>query len=475
LIATEGLCPIDHPYVALSHSLGDQLEGLVQANIDDWLKYLPTTGMPPLFYGATSVAEELGFRYIWIDTVCVIQDSEIDQSIELSRRGLVFQHCSINLTADSANSFFRMLDQKYSVASQSAERESATCLTTQTMIPENIWSAEMVNSSLARESSYFQDHLFAPCRLHFGKTELYWQCTELKACESFPNGLPSQLLQNPVNDTAAERILRQIQMLSGSKLQRACAQSECSSPVSWRVAWHQIVNQYSQCSLSIPFNKLLQIAGIASEFEALSGDRYIAGLWQGGLINDLLWYTDGAARQRSSGCHVPTWSWASIEGVIKYLPTASLFGNFVEIVDVEAGTNDRSSLDEHMSSGILKLNGYLLKILPSPFSADSVFPDCHDDITNGHHYLLPLRLQRSAPRNYLCGLVLRRTEETFISTYERIGMFRFNEGNSVHILGHEIYGTAYVFPRDLETWSIPSLGTRTSLSSDCFKLAGDTT
>jgi hypothetical protein len=447
LIVTEGLCPTDHPYIVLSHIVQDQFEGLVRANMDDWLKSLPIKEIPELFHAATLIADELGFRYIWIDAICVIQDCEADQFYGASKRGQVFQHCSMNITADSVLSFSRILDPQCGAIFPTSEGQSTTLLTNQVMTPANIWSAEMVCSPLARDCGFFQDQLFAPRRLHFGKTEVYWQCPELKACESFPDGLPQQLLQNPANDAAIERIARQAQMLSRTSPAMARVHSRCNTPISWRVAWHQLLNQYSQCISSSQCNRLLQVAGIAREFEALSGDKYIAGLWKGSLVDDLLWYTDGAARQRPNDLTTPTWSWASVESVIKHLPPASLFGNFVKIIDVEAGASGRSPT-ENISQGTLKLNCYLLKVLPGPFSVDSIFPDCEDDVTEGHHFLLPMRLQHSAQGDYLCGLVLRRTEDAFTSTYERIGFFRFGKDDSIHILGHEAYGTAYIFPRN---------------------------
>jgi hypothetical protein len=92
LVVTKGLCPVDHPYVTLSHILKDQFEGLVRANIDKWLKSLPTKDMPELFRAATLIANDLGFRYIWIDAICIFQDCEIDQFIEVLKRGQVSQY-----------------------------------------------------------------------------------------------------------------------------------------------------------------------------------------------------------------------------------------------------------------------------------------------------------------------------------------------------------------------------------------------
>jgi hypothetical protein len=148
LVVTGGLCPVDHPNVTLSHITEDEFEGLVRANLDDWLKSLPIKDTPELFNAATLAADELSFRYIWIDAICTIQDREIDQFNEISERGQMFQHCSVNITADTVKTFFRMVDPKHGETSQLADGETNTLPTTITLA--NMWSAEMLCSPIGR-------------------------------------------------------------------------------------------------------------------------------------------------------------------------------------------------------------------------------------------------------------------------------------------------------------------------------------
>jgi hypothetical protein len=111
----------------------------------------------------------------------------------------------------------------------------------------------------------------------------------------------------------------------------------------------------------------------------------------------------------------------------------------VDIVEITSSVSDSGSCN------YLKLHGYLLKIVPGPFCADGMLPDCRDDVEKGHHFCLPLRLQETTQGHFLCGLVLRRMEEAWGNTYERVGMFRFAEGDSLHLLGHAEWNEGYVF------------------------------
>lgn len=174
---------------------------------------------------------------------------------------------------------------------------------------------------------------------------------------------------------------------------------------------------------------------------------YIAGVWQSDLVNDLLWYTDGSSPRRMDDLHAPTWSWACVNSVVKHLPATELFGNFVTIIDAQASASDSTS-HESGTKSYLKLRGYLLQILPGNFSIDTILPDrCHD-MTEVHHFYLPLRLQKTVNSEHLCGLVIRLVEKAFTPTYERIGLFRFDEGDEVRIAGHQNFRHAHVLTKN---------------------------
>jgi len=59
--------------------------------------------------------------------------------------------------------------------------------------------------------------------------------------------------------------------------------------------WHRIVGDYSRRAMSRPEDKFLAISAVTAEFARISGDTYVAGLWESNLTRDLLWSTPHAA------------------------------------------------------------------------------------------------------------------------------------------------------------------------------------
>lgn len=167
LMITEALYAPDYPYLALSYvSSDDEFEGLLKSNLDDWLNLLALLNLPSLFHSACLTAEVLSYRYIWIDKLCVIQNSTEDQIEASQLRGRKFQNCAINITADSVGGFVRALDHE-------CGNDRTSHLPKRGLVPENIWFAKMVCSPLSRDARYFRGHIFASRRVHFGKNQFF--------------------------------------------------------------------------------------------------------------------------------------------------------------------------------------------------------------------------------------------------------------------------------------------------------------
>lgn len=93
----------ERKYAALSHCWGalatftTTISNLAthQDNID--FMYLPRS-----FQDAVTVTRIMGLEYLWIDSLCIIQDSEDDWAAESARMGQVFQNATFTIAADSA-------------------------------------------------------------------------------------------------------------------------------------------------------------------------------------------------------------------------------------------------------------------------------------------------------------------------------------------------------------------------------------
>ncbi|KAK3316855.1 hypothetical protein B0H66DRAFT_306703 [Apodospora peruviana] len=95
-------------YVALSHFFGDMAEDpdlarLTRTNIDKLLFHISFESLPPTFRDAISITAKLGFQYVWIDSLCILQDSEEDFLLEAAHRGLIFSNAACTISAATSS------------------------------------------------------------------------------------------------------------------------------------------------------------------------------------------------------------------------------------------------------------------------------------------------------------------------------------------------------------------------------------
>ncbi|XXH02380.1 hypothetical protein Hte_008755 [Hypoxylon texense] len=96
------------PYIALSHCWGP-IKGnakfcTFKRNIDQLKRSIDLDRLPLLFRDAISIVRGLGLRYIWIDSLCIIQDDELDWETEAGRMEQVFSGAYFTIAASSAKS-----------------------------------------------------------------------------------------------------------------------------------------------------------------------------------------------------------------------------------------------------------------------------------------------------------------------------------------------------------------------------------
>lgn len=76
---------LDTEYLTLSHSWGTQIfETLKQDNKKDFMIRIPPSALSKTFEDAIVATRRLGFRYIWIDSLCIVQDDPEDVSQKIS-------------------------------------------------------------------------------------------------------------------------------------------------------------------------------------------------------------------------------------------------------------------------------------------------------------------------------------------------------------------------------------------------------
>ncbi|CAN9476129.1 unnamed protein product [Alternaria alternata] len=90
-------------YVSLSHCWGRKpIIRLLSSNIDQLKNGIPWYSLSKTFQDSIIVAWKLGFRYIWIDALCILQDSFADWEYHASRMAQIFTDSQLTISASSS-------------------------------------------------------------------------------------------------------------------------------------------------------------------------------------------------------------------------------------------------------------------------------------------------------------------------------------------------------------------------------------
>jgi hypothetical protein len=68
------------------------------------MKAIPFNKLPQTHKDAIAVCKALGFRYNWIDALCIIQDSENDKEEEIAKMGSIYHGSTFTIDANAGGS-----------------------------------------------------------------------------------------------------------------------------------------------------------------------------------------------------------------------------------------------------------------------------------------------------------------------------------------------------------------------------------
>ncbi|KAF2179060.1 HET-domain-containing protein, partial [Zopfia rhizophila CBS 207.26] len=90
-------------YVALSYCWGRQQSfTLTTANFESMRRSMELKELPQTIQDAIHVTRMLGFEYIWVDSLCIIQDSESDKADQVSKMQDIFRNSTMTISAERA-------------------------------------------------------------------------------------------------------------------------------------------------------------------------------------------------------------------------------------------------------------------------------------------------------------------------------------------------------------------------------------
>lgn len=316
--STEDIAPrifvtggIPGAWVAFSHCWGGNIEqSTTTKNIEARRQELALHDLPNNFRDAIIVTRWLRYQYIWIDSLCILQDSEADWAAESRQMSQVYKGAVVTLNAEyAANAYSGFLhprttsDEAISIPYRSLSRNIVGSFS---ILPyEHFVNAR---TPLKGRGWALQELLLAPRTLHFHQKLLSWTCQTARYSEHDPLNDTGPV--DPYGEIESLKRLFLSQLIPG-QLSGVLTANGQEYPYDPLLRWYLILNAYATMYLTKERDKLPAISGVARETHRMTGLTYRAGLWLTDLHRGLLWSVAGRG-ERVKNSTVPTWSWASL-------------------------------------------------------------------------------------------------------------------------------------------------------------------
>jgi hypothetical protein len=275
-------------YVAVSHCWGMQQPLKTEKrNIGDWLRGIPWISLPKTFQDVITVARALGIQFVWIDSLCIVQDNIDDWLGEAVHMGRIYERARLTIAASHANDsteglFFQRNPPRWTQIPyiDKSGTENGIIYVSADCLGECYKDGNETCGPLSQRAWITQEWLLSRRIVFYTKSNLIWQCKMTRRNEQ---NIDLGKYHNTLMD------------------------------------WRSIVEMHSHRKLTYNSDRLISLEGIRTLMQAESGDEYRFGMWKSGLPRDLYWKpeehwkpevkcnrTDNPIRP-----NVPTWSWAS--------------------------------------------------------------------------------------------------------------------------------------------------------------------
>lgn len=294
---------------------------------------IPFSTLPTTFQDAITFCRKVGVYYLWIDSLCILQNSYEDWEKEAAVMGQVYQHalCTLSATCSSNGTEGCRVRHPHQYGSTDIDVGNQR-VRLWTKYPWR-WAGTLSGMNegnfiptppLNSRGWTLQERQLSTRILHFTEYMVLWECKEHRASTQVPWGQSKE----ERDEDWDFRLFDKNPIVDMSK--------QVDNTPSRR-SWHEIIEDYSSRRLTVSSDKLPALAGIAQQLDGKGGyGRYVAGLWEIHLPSSLLWKAVPVGDRAYSPCtratiyRGPSWSWVSLDGKVTHdqlIPQTSIEPN----------------------------------------------------------------------------------------------------------------------------------------------------
>jgi hypothetical protein len=361
-------------YVALSHCWGKrQIARTLKSTLGQMKQAISWSSLSKTFQDAIIITRFLGMHYIWIDSLCIVQDDKLDWEMESATMASVYEGAYVtiaaSLSADGSGGCFATREVTAPVVSAHV---SSAPNSSEVYVRESLSHGDFtydvkpttVRNPLLTRAWAFQERVLSTRMVHFGQSELLWECRTTSDCEC-GNFTGTAKLPRIPNNIA--------EVPSGAGY----------GPDWVSILWRNITRVYSAKKLTVATDKLPALSAVAAKMDNLDQGTYLAGMWSSHLPVGLLWKVPRPRPLQLDQLTAPTWSWASLDTPVDFseelaeleeveMDTYAITAHFLGADCTVGRANPFGQVKDGyltligpVTSGVVKIDGELQKIFDS--------------------------------------------------------------------------------------------------------------
>lgn len=269
---------------------------------------------PTTIRDVITLTRQLEHRYLWIDSISILQDDDLDKAAQVQHMDAIFTRASLVIIAaggGDANAGLTGLNGGL----RNTTQHTATYSDELTLLSLRLGSEDDLNASVWNSRCWtYQEYVLSRRSLVFTQDSMYFQCGHVCWSEDI-NMLWPELYRNVSN----------LIIVPSRGEEPPTVTTEIT--FSLGVAHHYyfiMINEYTMRHMTYSTDRLSGFQGILNFYNMNYGPVFIWGMWSGEmLVHSLIWQPQqDLARvpidEETNAPIYPSWSWAGWSGPVIY-------------------------------------------------------------------------------------------------------------------------------------------------------------